>query len=86
MKVPQVTIYARSAGVECGPYEKRSAGRPPEGRIVLHFFRMESDLAATRFVAELAEGCELYRKSHKVLRNGGKEILSVKNKGGEWEL
>jgi hypothetical protein len=72
MKVPQVTIYAKSAGVEIGPYEKRSEGRPPEGRIALRFFRMESGAAAIRFVAEPAEGFELYRKIHKVFRDGGR--------------
>jgi len=86
MKVPQVTIYARSAGVEIGPYEKRSEGRPPEGRIVLRFFRMESGSAAIRFVAEPAEGYELYRKIHKVFRDGGKEMLNHRFEGSEGEV
>jgi hypothetical protein len=86
MKVPQVTIYAKSAGVEIGPYEKRSDGRPPEGRIALRFFRMESGSAAIRFVAEPAEGFELYRKIHKVFRDGGKETLNHRFEGSEGEV
>jgi len=86
MKVPQVTIYAKSAGVEIGPYEKRSEGRPPEGRIALRFFRMESGAAAIRFVAEPAEGFELYRKIHKVFRDGGKETLNHRFEGSEGEV
>jgi hypothetical protein len=86
MKVPQVTIYAKSAGVEIGPYEKRSEGRPPEGRIALRFFRMESGSAAIRFVAEPAEGFELYRKIHKVFRDGGKETLNHHFEGSEGEV
>lgn len=38
MKVPQVTIYAKQAGVEITPYIKRSDGRPDKGRVALRFF------------------------------------------------
>ena len=86
MKNPQVTIYAKSAGLEIGPYEKRSAGRPTEGRIGLRFFRMESGAASIRFVAEPAEGFELYRKIHKVFRDGGKETLNHRFEGSEGEV
>lgn len=41
-KIPQITIYARQAGVSISPHERRSAGRPTEGRVVLRFFRLES--------------------------------------------
>jgi len=39
MKVPQVTIYAKKAGVKIAPYIKRSDGRPDKGRIALRFLR-----------------------------------------------
>jgi len=84
MRVPQVTVYARSAGVEIGPYERRGEGRPTEGRIVLRFFRMESGAAAIRFVP--AEGFELCRKIHKVFRDGGKEVLSHRFEGSAGEV
>jgi len=86
MKVAQVTVYARNAGVEIGPYEKRGEGRPLEGRIVLRFFRMESGAASIRFVAEPAEGFELYRKIHKVFRDGGKESLNHRFEGSAGEV
>lgn len=85
-KAPQVTVYARSAGVEIGPYEKRSEGRPAEGRIVLRFFRMESGTASIRFVAEPAEGFELYRKMQKVFRDGGRETLKHRFEGSDGEV
>ena len=86
MKVPQTTIYAKSAGVEIAPHEKRSDGRPAEGRIALRFFRMESGAAALRFLAEPAEGYELYRKIGKVFRDGGKETLNHRFEGSEGEV
>ena len=86
MKQPQVTIYAKSAGVEIGPFEKRSDGRAAEGRIALRFFRMESGAAALRFLAEPAEGYELYRKIGKVFRDGGKETLNHRFEGSEGEV
>ena len=54
MKVPHCTIYTKSAGMEIGPYEKRSEGKPREGRISLRFFKMESGSQQLRFVAEPA--------------------------------
>jgi hypothetical protein len=86
MKVPQTTIYAKSAGVEIAPHEKRSDGRPAEGRIALRFFRMESGSAAIRFVAEPAEGFELYCKIRKVFAEGGKETLNHRFEGSAGEV
>jgi hypothetical protein len=86
MKVPQTTIYAKSAGIEFAPHEKRGAGRPAEGRIALRFFRMESGASSIRFVAEPAEAFELYRKIHKVFREGGKETLTHRFEGSEGEV
>ncbi len=42
MKVPQLTIYAKSAGVEITPHEKRQEGKAREGRIALRFFKRAS--------------------------------------------
>ena len=86
MKVPQTTIYAKSSGVEIAPHEKRGAGRPVEGRIALRFFRMESGASSIRFVAEPAEGFELFRKIHKVFRDAGKETLIHRFEGSEGEV
>ena len=86
MKVSQTTIYAKSAGVEIAPHEKRSAGRPAEGRIALRFFRMESGSSAIRFVAEPAEAFELYRKIHKISKEGGREALTHRFEGSEGEI
>ena len=86
MKVSQTTIYAKSAGVEIAPHEKRSAGRPAEGRIALRFFRMESGSSAIRFVAEPAEAFELYRKIHRISREGGREALTHRFEGSEGEV
>lgn len=85
MKVPQFTIYAKSAGVEISPYEKRQEGKPHEGRISLRFFKMESGAQQLRFVAEPWEGYELFRMINKVCREGGKETLTHKfeSNGGE---
>jgi hypothetical protein len=54
MRTPQVTFYAKGTGVEIGPFEKHSEGRPAEGRIVFRFFRLEGGAAAIRFIAEPA--------------------------------
>jgi hypothetical protein len=86
MKVPQVTIYAKSAGVEIAPHEKRSDGRPAEGRIALRFFRLEGKAPAIRFLAEPAEGYELYRRINKVFREGGRETLNHRFEGSEGEV
>jgi len=66
MKVPQFTMYTKSAGVEIGPYEKRQEGKPCEGRISLRFFKMESGSQQLRFVVEPSEGFELFRMVNKV--------------------
>lgn len=86
MKVPQSTIYAKSAGIEIAPHEKRGGGRPAEGRIALRFFRMESGASSIRFIAEPAEGFDLFRKIHKVFREGGKETLTHRFEGSEGEV
>lgn len=78
MKMPQFTIYAKSAGVEITPYEKRQEGKACEGRISLRFFKMESGSLQLRFVAEPWEGFELSRMINKVFREGGKETLTHK--------
>lgn len=86
MKMSQITIYARNTGLEIGLYEKRAEGRATEGRILLRFFRMESGSAAFRFVAETAEGYELYRKIHTVFGEGGKQTLVHKFEGNDGEV
>jgi hypothetical protein len=78
MKVSQFTIYTKSVGVEIGPYEKRQEGKPREGRISLRFFKMEGGSPPLRFVAEPAEGFELFRMINKVFLDGGKETLTHK--------
>lgn len=85
-KVPQVTIYAKQAGVAITPYEKRSEGRPAEGRIALRFFKLESGSTAIRFIAEPAEAFELCDKMHKVARDGGKESLNHRFEGRDGEV
>jgi hypothetical protein len=86
MKVPQFTIYAKNAGVEITPYEKRSEGKANEGRISLRFFKMESKALQLRFVAEPSEGFELSRMIDKVFREGGKETLTHKFESSEGEI
>ncbi|HAD03494.1 MAG: hypothetical protein A2005_05325 [Desulfuromonadales bacterium GWC2_61_20] len=86
MKVPQVTIYAKQAGVEIAPYVKRSDGRPDEGRIALRFFRLEGGASGLRFVVEPAEAFELYCRMRKVHKDGGKESLSHSFTGPEGEV
>jgi hypothetical protein len=75
MKNPQVTIFAKQAGVEITPYTKRSDNRPNEGRIALRFFRLESGGASLRFIVEPAEAFDLYCRMAKVHTEGGKESL-----------
>ncbi len=86
MKMPQFTMYTKSAGLEIGPYEKRQEGKPREGRVSLRFFKMESGSQQLRFVAEPSEGFELFRLINKVFLEGGKEILTHKFEGGEGEI
>jgi hypothetical protein len=85
MKMPQTTFYARNTGLEIAPYEKRGNGRPAEGRIALRFFRLEEGKQAVRFVAEPAEGFELFRKISRIHREGGKETLNHRFEGSDGE-
>lgn len=85
-KIPQITIYARKAGVAISPFERRSEGRATEGRIVLRFFRLESGSSAIRFIAEPAEAFALYGKIHKVVRDGGQESLTHAFAGPDGEV
>jgi hypothetical protein len=86
MKVPQFTIYTKSAGEEISPFEKRPEGKPREGRISLRFFKMESGSQQIRFVAEPSEGFELFRMFNKVFLEGDKETLTHKFEGSEGEI
>ena len=85
-KVPQVTIYAKQAGVSIAPHERRSEGRQAEGRIALRFFKLESGSTAIRFIAEPAEAFELHAKMHKVYQAGGKESLNHRFEGRDGEV
>lgn len=85
-KIPQITIYARQAGVSISPFERRSEGRPTEGRIVLRFFRLESGSTAIRFIVEPAEAFALYRKMHKIANDGGQESLNHTFTGPDGEV
>jgi len=76
MKISQVTIFAKQAGVEISPYTKRSDNRPNEGRIALRFFHLESGGVSLRFIVEPAEAFELWGRMSKVHAEGGKESLS----------
>ncbi|HEY6008332.1 MAG TPA: hypothetical protein VIU40_08420 [Geobacteraceae bacterium] len=85
MKIPQITIYAKNTGLEIGPYEKRSEGKPKEGRICLRFFTMENPPRQVRFIAEPAEGYELFRKIGKVSGDRGKESVTHRFDGNDGE-
>lgn len=86
-KTLQATFYAKGSGMEIAPHERRGGGdRPAEGRISLRFFRLESGAGALRFLAEPAEGFELYCKVGKVFREGGKETLNHRFEGSEGEV
>lgn len=86
MKVPQITLFAKQAGVEIGPFTKRNDGRPQEGRIALRFFRLEGGAPGLRFVLEPAEAFELACRMRKVYGDGGKESLSHSFAGPEGEV
>lgn len=86
MKAPQHTIYAKNSGVEIASYEKKSPGKPAEGRIGLRFFTLEGKSRQIRFVAEPWEGFELCRRISKVCQEGGKETLTHKFDGTEGEV
>jgi hypothetical protein len=85
-KIPQITIYARQAGVAITPHERRSAGKPSEGRILLRFFRLESGSSAIRFILEPAEAFALYSKMHRIVSDGGQESLNHSFTGPEGEV
>ena len=85
-KIPQITIYARQAGFAISPHERRSEGRPAEGRIVLRFFRLESGSNAMRFIVEPFEAFALYERIHKVVRDGGQESLTHSFTGPDGEV
>jgi hypothetical protein len=85
-RIPQVTIYAKQAGVSITPFERRSEGRQTEGRIALRFFKLESGSSAIRFLAEPAEAFELHGKMHRVYQNGGKESLNHRLEGRDGEV
>ena len=85
-KIPQVTIYAKQAGVAITPFEKRAEGRPTEGRIALRFFKLASGSTSIRFVVEPAEAYELYGKMQRVARDGGRESLSHRFEGRDGEV
>jgi hypothetical protein len=75
-KIPQITIYARQAGVAITPHERHSEGRPAEGPILLRFFRLESGSSAIRFILEPSEAFALFRKIHRIAGDGGQESLN----------
>ncbi|MFO7576855.1 MAG: hypothetical protein R6W66_03920 [Pelovirga sp.] len=85
-KIPQITVYARKAGVAIGPHERRSEGRATEGRVVLRFFRLESGSSAIRFIVEPFEAFALYGKMHRIVRDGGQESLNHAFAGPEGEV
>ncbi|MBE0575619.1 MAG: hypothetical protein IH613_06955 [Desulfuromonadales bacterium] len=84
--IPQITIYAKQAGVSITPHERRSEGRATEGRVALRFFRLTSGSSAIRFIAEPAEAFALHGKIHKVLRDGGQESLNHSFEGRDGEV
>jgi hypothetical protein len=86
MKIPQITIYAKSSGVEIGPYEKRSEGKPKEGRVALRFFTMESPPRQVRFVVEPYEAFEISRKIAKGEDERGKSGVTHRFEGSEGEV
>ncbi len=85
MKIPQVTLYSKNAGVEITPFEKRAAGKPAEGRIALRFFRLEGKAQPLRFIVNPSEGFELSRIINRICEAGGKEILTHKYDSSEGE-
>jgi len=85
-RIPQLTMYAKQAGVAITPFEKRAEGRPAEGRIALRFFKLESGSTSIRFLADPGEAFELYGKMHKVARDGGRECLSHRFEGRDGEV
>lgn len=85
-KIPQITMYARQAGVSISPHDRHSEGRPTEGRIVLRFFRLESGSHAIRFIVEPFEAFALYSNIQRIVRNGGQESLNHSFTGPDGEV
>lgn len=85
MKVSQITIYSRNSGVEISPYERRTTGKPAEGRIALRFFRLEEKSQPLRFVVNPTEGFELSRLISRICQSGGKETMTHKYEGSDGE-
>ncbi|GFE57855.1 hypothetical protein [Geobacter sp. AOG1] len=85
MKIPQVTIYSKNSGLEISPYERRTTGKPAEGRIALRFFRLEGKSQPLRFIVSPSEGFDLSRMISKICETGGKETLTHKFEGSEGE-
>jgi len=86
MNRQQCTIYSKTSGVEIAPCEKRSEGRPAEGRVALRFFRLEEGAASLRFMVEPWECFDLFRKMERVFHGGGKEKLTHKFEGTDGEV
>lgn len=86
MKKQKYVIYSKNTGVEIGPGEKRSEGKPAEGRVILRFFKLAEGAASIRFMVEPWESFELSRKIKSVCRNNGKEKLTHRFEGGEGEV
>ncbi|HEX5772882.1 MAG TPA: hypothetical protein VFY07_01070 [Geomobilimonas sp.] len=85
MKIPQITIYSKNSGMEISPYERRTPGKPAEGRIALRFFKLEGKSQPLRFVVNPSEGFELSRLISRICETGGKEILTHKFEGSDGE-
>jgi hypothetical protein len=86
MKKQKYVIYSKNTGVEIAPGEKRSDGKPAEGRVILRFFKLEEGAASIRFMVEPWEAFELSRKIKGVHRGSGKEKLTHKFDGSEGEV
>lgn len=84
--IPQITIYAKQTGVAITPHERRSDGRPAEGRIALRFFRLAGGSSAIRFIVDPAEAFALHERIHKVVREGGQESLTHSFEGQDGEV
>ena len=85
MRMPKFTIYAKEAGVEISPCEKKQQGKPDEGRIALRFFKLASGAHQIRFVVEPWEAFELHRRINAVQLEGGKETITHKFDAGAGE-
>jgi hypothetical protein len=84
MRTPKFTIYAKEAGVEIAPTEKKQQGKPDEGRIALRFFRLTAGAQQIRFLVEPWQAFDLGKRME-ALADGGKETLTHKFESGEGE-